>query len=102
MKEAHIKEARRLREKHGWTFERLGKKFGLHPTTIYYALNPKRRSRWVSSGAQRSVYLTDDVWEALAVLAAAGRKSRSAMLADLVLERSEVLRLTPALFEGEQ
>lgn len=88
---AQISEARRLRSKYGWSFKRLGEKFGLHPTTVYYALNPRARSRWVSTGKQRSVYLSDDVWVALGRLSAHGRKSRSQVLAELVLERDAVL-----------
>lgn len=42
-----IAEARKLRDSNCkfWTYAELGKRFGINPVTVYYAVNPSRRSK---------------------------------------------------------
>lgn len=62
----------------------LGRRYDVHQTTVYYALNPKKRSDAVSTGFQHTLYLEDATWERLGVLAAENGSSRSAEVNRLV------------------
>lgn len=77
-------EAVRFYRQHGWSLARIAKKLDVSTSAVYYALHPKRRSREISTGAQRSVYIHDETWEQLGQIADDAALSRSAILVGLV------------------
>lgn len=73
----------------GMTYRAIADLLQVDPTAVFYALNPEKRRKVSQLGRQRSVFLSDEVWEWVRLAAERRGVSRSQALSDLVQRERE-------------
>ncbi len=82
----------------GWSYDKIAKNQGVTTSAIYYALNKHKRRDTTPSGARRSVYIPQEIWDVVAAHARKyGLSLSSVVVSILDGELPDVKKLEPLL-----